>query len=480
MNGLMADSRSFLPLCWLTSHYHDAGLYILSLPMISWLRLILCLLLVGVVAQCDTQSGEDAPDATWKTIQADILEPNCTRACHVAGASFARQSDLVLTEDVAYAQLVDVPPQNAAARTDGLVRVATSGVDALERSYFWTKINAPAQEHLTKHFPAYGALMPLGGKPLTYGELAYIRQWILAGAPETGEVADRSLLQDTTRFDGNTFEPLAPPADGLQMRLGPFDVHPHFEREFFYYDTPNLSEDLLVDRIEVSMRPGSHHFILYTFPTSTQVLPPLQTYRELRNPDGSLNLGRFVEMQDHTFFSGTQWPRLDYRFPEGVALRLKAGQGFDMNAHYVNHADVPLQGEVHINLHRADPAQVQHEAQVLTMSNFSIVLLPGKTTTLRETFLVDRRSHLFQLVSHAHKHMTEFKVQVFGGPRDGETVYIAYDWEHPPILSLAPPLVLEPGQGLTLIATYRNDTDRAINFGFTSEDEMMILFGYYW
>lgn len=448
--------------------------------MMSWLRLVLCLLLVGVVAQCDTQADEEAPDSTWKTIQADILEPNCTRACHVAGASFARQSNLVLTADEAYAQLVDVPPQNAAARADGLVRVATSGADALEKSYFWIKVNAPEQEHLTKHFPAYGPLMPLGGQPLTYGELAYLRQWLLAGAPETGEVADRNLLKDTTRFSGTAFAPLAPPASGVQMRLGPFDIPPRFEREFFYYDTPNLTEDLLVDRVEISMRPGSHHFILYTFPTGTPVLPPLRTYRELRNPDGSLNLGRFVEMQDYTFFAGTQWPRLDYRFPEGVALRLKAGQGFDLNPHYVNASDGPLQGEVHINLHRADPARVQHEAQVLTMSNFSIVLPPGKTTTLRETFLVDRRSHLFQLVSHAHKHLTEFRVEVFGGPRHGETVYIAYDWEHPPILDLTPPLVLEPGQGLTLLATYRNDTDRVINFGFTSEDEMMILFGYYY
>ena len=59
-------------------------------------------------------------------------------------------------------------------------------------------------------------------------------------------------------------------------------------------------------------------------------------------------------------------------------------------------------------------------------------------------------------------------------------VYIAYDWEHPPILELDPPLILEPGQGLRLEATYNNTTNRTLRFGLLSVDEMMILFGAYY
>ncbi len=72
---------------------------------------------------------------------------------------------------------------------------------------------------------------------------------------------------------------------------------------------------------------------------------------------------------------------------------------------------------------------------------------------------------------------TEFRVFIDGGPRNGELVYIAYDWQHPPILELDPPLVLEPGQGLRLEATYNNWTDRTLHFGLLSVDEMMILAG---
>ncbi|MCG3120213.1 MAG: hypothetical protein ALAOOOJD_02840 [bacterium] len=76
--------------------------------------------------------------------------------------------------------------------------------------------------------------------------------------------------------------------------------------------------------------------------------------------------------------------------------------------------------------------------------------------------------------------MTEFKVEVVGGPRNGEVVYVAYDWEHPPILKIDPPLVLEAGQGLKLITTYNNWTTRTLRFGLLSQDEMMILFGYFY
>ena len=76
--------------------------------------------------------------------------------------------------------------------------------------------------------------------------------------------------------------------------------------------------------------------------------------------------------------------------------------------------------------------------------------------------------------------MLEFQVRIIGGDRDGELIYIAYDWEHPPILELDPPLYLNIDQGLELEATYYNWTDDTLKFGLLSEDEMMILFGYYY
>ncbi len=419
--------------------------------------------------------------STWQTIQQKIFDSNCT-SCHSAGTYFARQSGLVLTSDVAYSQLVNAAPANAAAKGDGLLRVGAKGLESLYKSFLWEKINAPDQEHFYRDHPQYGSLMPLGAPPLTNGELEFIRRWIVAGAPQNGVVADRALLQDTTRFQPPPFAPLPKPANGIQLRVGPFDVAPNYERELFSYVPLNYAQDVFIERVEMTMRPGSHHFLLSTFAANTpaNILPPPNVIRDIRDANGNYILANVAPMQYHEFFAGTQWPLSSYHFPPGVALRLPAGKGLDLNSHYANRSTAVIPGEAYANLYFADPAKIKYTAEILNLNNTNFSLPPQKVTTVERAYTFSERMNIFLLFSHAHEHMTEFKVEVVGGPRSGEVVYIAYDWAHPPILKIDPPLVLEPGQGLKLIATYNNWTNRTLRFGLLSQDEMMILFGYFY
>ena len=136
--------------------------------------------------------------------------------------------------------------------------------------------------------------MPLGLDFLTNGELEFIRQWIVAGAPETGEVADESLLQDTTIFEPPEFGPLEIPENGMQVHLPPFDVPPQFERELYYYVEVDTQDFLYINRITTTMRHGSHHFIVYTFDESALGnLPASEIFRDIRNFDGSNNFNVF-------------------------------------------------------------------------------------------------------------------------------------------------------------------------------------------
>ena len=420
-------------------------------------------------------------DSTWDVIQAIILDKNCVE-CHVAGASFATQSDLVLTSNVAYSQLVNRVPNNAAARADGLALVGTEGLASVGKSFLWEKINAPSQAHYLDDHPGYGALMPLGKPPLTNGELEYVLQWILAGAPATGDVADQSLLNNTERYEPPEFEPLPPPTHGIQLHLGPWDVAPNYEREFYYYEPLNNDEELFVNRIDMAMRSGSHHLILYELSDDipTTLIPEPNVFRDVRDANGNYITDNLIITLYQQFVTGTQWPLMTYHFPPGVALRIPADGGFDLNPHFVNRSDEVIQGEIYANLHTVERSEVEHVAEVLFMNNLDLNLPPETVTTVTKTFLTDERIQIFQLFSHTHEHMTEFRVFIDGGPRSGELVYIAYDWEHPPILELDPPLILEPGQGLRLETTYNNTTSRTLHFGLLSVDEMMILFGAYY
>ena len=451
--------------------------------------ILLCLIMGVFFTGCEKDSPASIEEVTqdftgrntWKIIQQDILDQSCTD-CHTVGTSFAEQSDLILTADVAYSQLIDRVPHNQAAIDDGLELVGTEGLSSLYKSYLWEKINAPDKDHFYGDHPFYGSIMPMGLDYLTNGQLEFIRQWIVAGAPNSGVVADSTILQDTVRFEDFLFEPLALPESGIQYHIEPFEVQPNSEVEFFMRTTGDTSGPVYISRYELMMRPNSHHYILYGFSNSTPaaLLPPEGVVRPIRDENGDYILSTFLSMQYHVFGLGTQWRRLDYSLPPGVALYYPNVHGFDHNPHYFNYSDTTIIGEVYVNVHMVDPSEVERIAHILQIGDNSFYLPKGQVTTVVEEEYFDQTLYVFELFSHAHELNTEFAIEIAGGERDGELVYISYDYEHPPVLELDPPLVINPGEGFRLIATYDNWRDYDVSFGFLSTDEMMILFGKYY
>ncbi|MFL2910231.1 MAG: hypothetical protein ACJZ70_06800 [Limisphaerales bacterium] len=423
--------------------------------------------------------------STWGIIRDRIIGPNCA-GCHSSGTTFAKQSQLVLTSDVAYEQLIDRKPANTYALDDGLDLVGTKGLASVGKSFLWEKINASEQQHFYDDHPGYGSLMPLGMDPLTEGELKFILHWILEGAPKFGTVARVDDLSNVKRYSPPPFKPLAKPDSGIQLHVEPFEVPSNFEREFFIYKNLNNEAPVYVNRVQIEMRPGSHHFIGYLLDSSQPLFSLAKRLfvpnkiRDLHLPSGQDDPLVLASMAYHDFFAGTQTPRYDYEFPKGVALRLPANTGLDMNTHYVNRSNEPFEGEVYMNIHTVDKDDVKYEAKIINMNNTDIELPPNKVTTMTKDFLADEKMNIFQLFSHSHEKTIEFRVEIAGGKRDGELLYVSYDWEHPPVMKFDPPLVVERGETIRLKTTYNNWTDESVSFGLRSTDEMMILFGAYY
>ena len=425
-------------------------------------------------------------DNTWDIIQEAILTPKCTM-CHFSGSSFAEQSGLILTADVAYNELINTIPHNVHAAEDGLELVGTNGISSLYSSFLWEKINAPNYEHFYEDHPEYGSIMPIGLNFLTNGELEFIRQWIISGAPETGEVADESLLSDTTTFSPPEFEQLEIPDNGLQVHIPPFNVPPQFERELFYYVELDTQDYVYINRVTTTMRPGSHHFVLYTYDeTGLNNLPQPNIYRDIYNFDGTINNDVLYQMGFQKFISGSQTRLYDYTFPEGVALKVDPSFGFDLNSHYANYTNDTIIGEVYNNFYFSDPDEVDRVAEILDFINLEIDLPPNQETIISKTFWIDEEYgvpvNIFQLWSHAHRLNTQFKIFRVkeDDPNFRELVYISYDWEHPPVMRYDPPMSLDINEGLELEATYFNNTNETVSFGLLSTDEMMVLFGLFY
>ena len=412
---------------------------------------------------------------TFDLIQQKILTPSCaTSGCHLSTTDGSYpQHGLVLAEGVAYQNLVGVDPKNSDAKADGLKRVKAFA--ALE-SLLYHKLSNAATHHTGKQ---YGNPMPLGGQ-LPDGQVEFVRRWIEAGAPKTGSVADASLLTDKTTTVA-AYEPLLVPAAGVgyQLAIPAFDIQPNFERELFTRRMVGNTQDIYVNRFETKMRSGSHHFVAYDF-RNKSVLPNLSDIRDLRNPDNSLNILTALSMSNHVYLAGSQAQYQDYTFPAGTALLIPAGASLDLNSHFVNKTTSVMKGEAQINLYTVDKSTVKQVVQTLDLSNTNLNIPANTRVTLTKSFTVDKARKILALTSHMHKLGEKFVIKIKGGTRDGEVVYTSIDWEHPDILTFATPIQLNKGEGLTSEITYNNTTNKTVNFGLTSEDEMGIIFGYYY
>jgi hypothetical protein len=431
-----------------------------------------------VLAACSGDRGASGPTAmgastSFARIETQVFAPSCAfSACHAPGNSSG--SNLVLTGAGVFDALINFTPAQGVARADGLKRVVPGKPDS---SLLWHKVNGFVSGH---HAHDYGAPMPYAGQSLSAGQIEFIRQWIAAGASATTDNVNPDLLTSTATV--MPYSPIAAPASGFQVRMSPFNIPKSSEREVFLYTPAGNTQETWVNRIETHMRTGSHHFVLYSFAANTPafVLPQAGIVRDLKDAIGTYQPATLAAMAYHVFFAGSQGTQSDYTFPPGVAIRLPANAQLDLNSHYVNSSTAAMSGEAEANLHTIPASQVQFEAEALNLANTDLTLPAGRDTTIRKTFRFTKLTRVVMLTSHMHKRGLKFVIRVSGGPRNGEVVYQSEAWDHPTILALTAPLVLQSGEGLTSEVTYRGDPSKVVRFGLTSEDEMDIIFGYWY
>ena len=409
---------------------------------------------------------------TWTIIQDNILTPTCaTSGCHAStiDPNYV-QHNLLLTSATAYDNLINIISKNAAAKTAGLVRVKPGDYIS---SFLYQKIDCQTTSK-------YGALMPLGGTNLTLGQIEFIKQWIIKGAPKTGSVVDETILSNNAGCS-QVFAPMQAPAaaDGFQLAINAFTVSPNTEREVFVNRTTPNTSTVYVNKITMQGRPNSHHFVLYGF-QSTTLLPPVNTLRDLYNSDASINITTFAQMQNHIFLGGGTDVNTTYTFPAGVALKVPPATALDLNAHYFNKQNINLTGENYINMYTVSQANVVKEAQSINFANYNFSIPANSRKTVTTNYTFNKAVTVITLTSHFHKLGEKFQIKILGGTRNGEVVYENTDWEHPIVINLATPILLKAGEGLTSVVTYNNTTNKLVNFGLTSEDEMNIIFGYYY
>jgi len=138
---------------------------LLRYEVVLWVSFFLTL--IG----CESSNNPAVPvvEPTLTSIQQNIFDPGCALpSCH---SSLSQRGGLVLEAGRSYAQLVNIPAENDAAKAVNKLRVVPGQP---EKSFLMDKLTGPG--------PDEGSLMPSGTDGLAASQIEVIRTWIQQGA----------------------------------------------------------------------------------------------------------------------------------------------------------------------------------------------------------------------------------------------------------------------------------------------------------
>lgn len=152
----------------------------------SW---IAAALLFVAITGCKDEPEYVAPDSSYGLIYDRIFATSCALSgCHHEAEKKRDPAGTVpyLDGEAAYTNLLNATPHDLRAANADLKLVLPGSPDS---SFLYQKIIFDSSAF------QFGSAMPTGGLELTANQIEFVRQWIAAGAPLTGHVADRNLMQ---------------------------------------------------------------------------------------------------------------------------------------------------------------------------------------------------------------------------------------------------------------------------------------------
>ncbi|HXH19286.1 MAG TPA: T9SS type A sorting domain-containing protein [Chitinophagales bacterium] len=417
---------------------------------------------------------------TFSTVRS-ILQANCAASgCH--GGGNANVFDVDAASSDLYHVLVDVPAANAAAAAKGnkivdpghpynsflLRKIGSSGFDP-----YITIDDSEKNGHPDGSLQDY--------------EIELIRQWIIAGAQETGNVVDYQLLQDYYTNGGLDFIPIpqAPaPGKGFQVRLGPIFFGPNAEAEFMKKEHLKNQSTLIVSEMSGYMSWESHHMLLFKFNGIGS---------------GEREGTRRVPLQAFPFngditLTGAWQNDGDFKLPQGTAFYWQPGTVLDFDYHVKNYSQTQiLPADFYLNIFYNDDPTPPVEMFAELENEVALALNPGENFESREHHFNEDR-YIWMLSSHTHKYGTDYDIfirnqdgtkgnQIYEGFYNESYTFNQgfYDYQHPPIRYFEPMLKVENG---LIFETAWNVTGPCtsplqplfcITFGMTTDDEMMLF-----
>jgi hypothetical protein len=158
--------------------------------------------------------------------------------------------------------------------------------------------------------------------------------------------------------------------------------------------------------------------------------------------------------------------------PDGVALKVKAGQFLHLNLHLYNSTDSMLSARSAIDIKEIDPVPPEREAEMVFTGTFAIDVLPGATGSTGGGCTFTKDAKLFAYWPHMHQYATHQKVTLTTGGVASVLHDEPYDFEHQLHYPLDPTIAVKAGDSVRVDCTYTNTSTSRLRWGDSSNEEM--------
>lgn len=432
--------------------------------------------------------GASAQTVSTFSLVQNIIQANCSASgCHGGGS--ANVFDAEAAADDLYDALVGVDAVNPVAAAKGN-KIVDPGHPY--NSFLLRKIGSNNFDPYIKIEAAERNGHPF---PLQNAEIELIRQWIIAGAPQTGAVVDYPLLQDYYTNGGEEFIPVpTPPAagKGFQLRMGPIFLAPNDEVEFMKKENLKNPESIKISAMDGYMTLKSHHLLLFK---SEQNDNFRQGLRRVPFEGFPFNGGRLTgAWQDDGLLD----------LPAGTAFTWEPYTTLDFDYHITNRGSSQiLPADFYLNVYYYDTPDEPIE-MIAELINKTDLFLSLGDNFVSDVHIPNRLStdpehrNIWLITSHTHKFGTDFDIYIRNPDGSkGEKIYEGfydpeyrfdqgyYDWSHPAIRKFPVPLKkFRADDGLIFEARYNVTACTSpfpcnvlgcVCFGLTTESEMMLF-----
>jgi len=220
-----------------------------------------------------------------------------------------------------------------------------------------------------------------------------------------------------------------------------------------------VPEDMYITSIQAQAPTGTHHTVL-TFAGANGT----------SGADGEQDCSVGTLGMVMLYASGVGTDPLD--FPDGVAVKISAGQQIHLNIHLFNASDNAIAGDSAILVKTAPTPPPQLAEMVFAGKFLFSIPANNQLTTVSNTCTANANYHVFAVWPHQHQIGKHNKVSITHAGvetvlHDGD-----FDFNEQRYYLQSPEYAVQSGDKITVACTWQNDTGHSIMFGESSNDEM--------